>query len=158
MKYIILLFLIVPNINFSQNIEKIKAQNDVLFVLSDGYNGNFHSKSRIEENSDNAEKDEFWYTYYFKGGNSIVLSYREYDDFDEMEKDNPAFFVKVKKSFLRKNKDIIITKEFMRKVGYKKSDKIFTNAKTIIMIDKSQITHNRIILKKVTLINLNIIE
>ena len=55
-----------------------------------------------------------------------------------MEKDNPVLYMKVNKSFLRKNKDLIITYKEMTLMGYDVTRTVLENAKTILLIDKNE--------------------
>jgi len=50
---------------------------------------------------------------------------------------------------LRKNKNRIITKEFIDKIGKKKIKEILKNAKVIFLIDKSEMKDCKILIKQV---------
>ncbi len=57
---------------------------------------------------------------------------------------------KLNKSFIRKNKDIIITREFMEEVGEGTIiDLLFRGNKYIFLIDKSKIKNKKILLREV---------
>ena len=83
----------------------------------------------------------------------ITLTYNKYSDFDEMEKGNPVPVFTLNKSFLKKNKDIIITRDFMHKIGCQEASLLLRNAKTIFLIDRSEIEGKSITIKQVRLFN-----
>lgn len=153
-KTIIISLLLSLTINcFSQNLEKIE-QSEVLFVFHNGTNGNYQSKRVLQKFKD--KRTSLFYNFFIVNKNEpelkeveLTLVYTQYFDFDEQYKDNPVPYFKVNKSFLKKNKDIIVTGEFMQKIGYIKSVKLINNAKTIFLIDKSEIQKKEIILKEV---------
>ncbi len=152
MRYLILLFTLLTFNIYSQDIEKIK-QSDVFFIVHGGKNGNFETK---KENNDNSQIKTINYNYVFTDGpksvvNKIKLSYSNYLDFDELEKGNHTLSFKINKSFLKKNKDIIIDRKFMHKIGYYESYNLLSKAKTIFLIDKDEINNKMVVLKKVRL-------
>ena len=153
MKYLILnlLLLLITN-SYSQNFEKIK-QSEVLFILHNGTNGNYQSKRISQKYED--KRASISYDFFVVNKHEtqiqdakITLNYSHYSDFDEKSKGNPVPFFKLNKSFLKKNKDIIVTGEFMQKIGYIESVRLINNAKTIFLIDKSEIQKKEIILKE----------
>jgi hypothetical protein len=149
MKYSIIILSILRAISCSpQDVEMINAQ-EVLFVLAEDYNGNYFTKVIWQKNKSTLEKNSYLYNYFFKDGSKIQLSYKEFEDFDEMERDNPVLFVKINRSFLRKNKDIIITKDLMHKIGYTKSSELFYNAKKILLIERNISDNSKVIIKEV---------
>lgn len=127
-------------------------QNESLIVLYDDYK-NDRTKERWEVNIVNPEKHNYRYYYFYNLVDNISLSFREYGDFDKQYYDQPMLFFKVNKSFLRKNKDIILTKEKMLKLGYEKTFKLFYNAKHILLIDKNEIEKGRVVIKEVFFAN-----
>jgi len=154
-KQCLLLFLFIVYGCFSQNLDKLK-NNEVLFVISENHNGDFFKKTKVSKNEKDTKRDSFWYDYYFKDGSIIKFSYREYTDFDKKEKNKPALFFSINKSFLRKNKDIIITKQFMHKIGCSKSMDLLKNAKTILLIEENPNNKKEVMLKEVILFEIGI--
>jgi hypothetical protein len=151
--FILSLILFLTNKCLSQNLEKIK-QSEVLFILHNGTNGNYQSKRISQKFKD--KRASITYNFFFKEENYYSLQsevmrfiYWHYSDFDEQYKDNPVPYFRLNKSFFKKNKDIIVTGEFMQKIGYIESIKLINNAKTIFLIDKSEIQKKEIILKEV---------
>ncbi|WP_452600254.1 hypothetical protein [Pontimicrobium sp. MEBiC01747] len=152
MRYLIILFSFFTTICCSQDLEKIK-QSEVVFIVHSGKDGNYETK---KENS--AKMKMINYNYFFSDGpknktNNIQLVYTEFLDFDEMFKNNPVPFFKINKSFLKKNKEIIINTKFMHEIGYNESYSLLYNAKTIFLIDKDDINNNIITVKKVRFSN-----
>lgn len=156
MKNIYLVFtllLLLINNCYSQELEKIKGR-EVLFILHNGTNGNYQSKIILQKHKD--KRTSFFYNFFVINKNEaqlqdvkITFTFNHYYDFDEEYKDNPVPYFKVNKSFLKKNKDIIITGEFMNKIGYIESLKLINNAKTIFLIDKTEKQEKEIIIKEV---------
>ncbi len=153
MKYLPLFFILFSINIYSQELEKIK-QSEVLFIFHNGINRDYQSK-RIWQNHKDKRASTF-YDFFFKEENyyslqseKVIFSYSHYSDFDEQYKDNPVPYFKINKSFLKKNKDIVITGDFMNKIGYAESVKLINNAKTIFLIDKTEIQNKRIVLKEV---------
>ena len=97
----------------------------------------------------NKKRNDYYYYYYFNKADRIQISYREFEDFDQELKNNPEPYFKINKSFLRKNKDIIFTKKEMLKIGYEKMCRILDRAKNLFLIDLSESSKNRILIKEV---------
>ena len=159
MKHLSIIFLLFSVSLFSQDIEKLK-QSEVLFVFHSGTNGNYQTKSVFQKFK--KQRTAFYYNFLFTKKNQlteenqhclqkkeITFFYWHYSDFDEQANDNPAPYFEVNKSFLKKNKDVIITSDFLNKIGFRASSKLFHNAKTIFLIDKSEIKDGKIIIKEV---------
>ncbi|MDO5989633.1 hypothetical protein Q4Q39_19695 [Flavivirga amylovorans] len=96
------------------------------------------------------------YNYYVVNKNDtlsndvrITLRYSHYDDFDSQNSDRPVPYFKVNKSFLKRNKDIIITLDTMEKMGYSKTKELMQEAKTIYLIDATENTKKEITIKQV---------
>lgn len=153
-KFVIFNMFLLVTINCnSQDLEKIK-ENEVLFILHNGTNGNYQSKIILQKHKD--KRTGFFYNFFVINKNEtqlqdvkITFTFSHYYDFNEEYKDNPVPYFKVNKSFLKKNKDIIVTGEFMNKIGYMESIKLINNAKTIFLIDKSEKQKKEIIIKEV---------
>lgn len=132
----------------SQDLQTF-LDKEVVFILFDDNQDNFQRKEKWKNNFKNPDKNHYHYSFYFKDGNKLSYSYSEYMDFDEKDKGVPSLFFKVNKSFLKRNKDIIITHNKLEKIGFKKALKAFLEAKTIFLIDKSETKKGKIILKQV---------
>jgi len=153
MKYLPLIFILFSINIYSQDLEKIK-QNEVLFILHNGINGNYQSKRVWQKHKD--KRASIFYNFFFKEENyyslqheKVTFTYTHYFDFDEQYKDNPVPYFKVNQSFFKKNKDIIVTGKFMQKIGYVESVRLINNAKTIFLIDKTEIQDKKIFIKEV---------
>lgn len=157
MKKIILLIVFIASYTaFSQNIALIKQQG-VVFIYFDE-NDSFQEK---DKSNDESVMNYCWYKFtqlqkhkndfkhpYLK--RTITLVYTKYSDFDEMEKENPVFDAVVNKSFLRKNKSIILKRKTIKdEIGIYETLEILRNAKKIILIEK--VNKREISLKEVKL-------
>ena len=149
-KKLIVLFTIFALFDGLAQKENTKANNDVIILTYEDYNNNRTKKEGVYSITKNKDKKSYWYLFYFNKVDNIRLWYKEYENFDEMEKDNPVLYLKVHKNFLRKNKDIILTQKKMLKLGYKKTSKLLDDAKTILLVDKNEIENCKIVLKEVT--------
>lgn len=146
MKIVIIIFgIFCVSIN-AQEINKIKNQN-VCFVFFDG--------SDLTKKGCNTIKKRINCAYYFYDSNKNMFEfsfkYSKYSTFDDaLNEMNPAMVFKLNKSFLRKNKDIIITREFMEEVGEDAMiDLLFREYKTYFLIDKNEIENNKILVREV---------
>ncbi|WP_452601579.1 hypothetical protein [Pontimicrobium sp. MEBiC06410] len=155
MKNIIIILCLCVCTGFAQNLEKIK-NSEVLFIYYSG--DEYESKKIMQTYKD--KKEDIMYFYKFNEtdncsftNNTIEIVFNQFYDFDEMFKNNPVPFFKINKSFLKKNKEIIINTKFMHEIGYNESYSLLYNAKTIFLIDKDDINNNIITVKKVRFSN-----
>jgi hypothetical protein len=156
LKTILFLFTsIIPVKSISQEINELKS-NEVLFV----YFENSDKLNFVKESFDSSKKIKTsHYNYYFENKSKCSncdkdsfhfwLRYSNYNDLDDMFADKKTLLFKVNKSFLKKNKAIIITNKFIHEKGYEQIFKLFSKAKTIFLIDKEEISSNRITIKQV---------
>ncbi|AZJ33453.1 hypothetical protein [Tenacibaculum mesophilum] len=96
------------------------------------------------------------YFYSFKENNFkralFNLNYSDYHDFDDaISQINKSIIFEVDKSFLKKNKEIILTKEILDKIGGQESFKLLLGAKIIFLIDKAEVKNNKILIREVKL-------
>ena len=146
--YIILIFNLI---SCSSTIELNKiSNNETQFVFFE------KSKTTYKSNVGFTKKDSIiykhTYSYEFNKKPALYLNYSDYQSFDDaISKVNKSIIFNVDNSFLRQNKNIIITKELMDKIGRAKSFEILLNAKTIFLIDKEEIKKNKILIREVSL-------
>ncbi len=154
MKNILILKLLFFTINiYSQCLETIKSQN-TFFIL-------FEDKSELTS---------YWCTdklplnfkacrYSFYKSNKQEFEYKfdysEYPNADKMRNDiDKNMLFRIDKSFLRKNKDIIITREFMEKVGLNTMLSLLYDDgsnKTIFLINTADTKDSKILVREVTI-------
>lgn len=135
----------------AQNFDRIKEQN-VFFVLMDKKDK--LAKFGYSKNKKNPNCD-----YYFFKKNKVPFeygfSYSKYPTFDDIINNlNKTMVFRMDKSFIRKNKDIIITREFMEKMGKNTIlDLLYSDRsnKTIFMINTAETKNGKIILREVTI-------
>jgi len=133
----------------AQNLEKIEQSNTFFILFEDGLLTQrailkllpdkpiSYQFYRMKENIKIKYPFKFYYAEYF-------------DSDDQANKINQTMVYSIHKSFLRKNKDVIITRDFMEKIGKNKLiDLLYGANKYIFIIDKSEINGNKIIIRKV---------
>lgn len=151
MKYFApILFTVLFCLKVTAQKQNSVTNNEVVFVLYEDYQ-NLQTKRETSSRSLRKDKMHFMYFFYFNKVDNIQLNFREFKDFDEKENDNPDLFFKVKKSFIRKNKNIILSKKKMLTLGYKKVFNLLNNAKYILLIDKTECDDRLIPVKEVYL-------
>ncbi|WP_397364259.1 hypothetical protein [Olleya sp. R77988] len=106
------------------------------------------SKATYEVNEDKKPYIYFFYFYTPKGVLEKVPLTFNFVSFSIKEKEQPQRF-RVCKSFLRKNKDLILTQKKMYKIGKENTLQIFEKAKTIYLIDESQKKDKTYLIKEV---------
>ncbi|MHC9088061.1 hypothetical protein ACXIHB_05020 [Tenacibaculum sp. IMCC1] len=99
---------------------------------------------------------KYSYFYSFKENNFeralFNLNYSDYHDFDDaISQINKSIIFEVDKSFLKKNKEIILTKEILDKIGGQESFKLLLGAETFFLIDKAEVKNNKILIREVKL-------
>ena len=144
--------LFVFNLN-AQNIEKIKKNKNVFFIFFDAKD---EYMRKVDNSTTNKRGEMFNYNFYFydkkenkKKEYDFSFSYWKYWTFDDaVSKMNERMVFRLNKSFLRKNKDIIITRKFIERVG---EDAIIRLLKYnhIFLIDKGEIKNKKILLRAV---------
>lgn len=150
MKYIILLFCFIFTITVkSQDLEKIKQQNTFFILLNkndklSGYgcaSGGDNPGCMYTFLKENKELFEYSFSYH---------AYKDIDDY--YNKINRTSLFRLNKSFLRKNKDIIITREFMEEMGKRVMlDLLYSDStnKTIFLINTADNKNGTILLREV---------
>lgn len=152
-----LIFIIVALSNLilhSQSIKSLEKEEVVFVYFEPNKNSNFYK----EEIGSNNKMNTTNYHYVFKNLNKkskcdknnyhFWLRYSNYDDFDAMLAEKKTLSFKVHKSFLRKNKDNVITNRFIKNLGYKKISKLLRRKK-IFLIDIADTEDNRYTIKEV---------
>ena len=145
---IILLILSVGNnIMYCQTLESIKG-TDTVYIYFDS-----QLKHTSKERQVNTQKSVFYenyFTYRFNTNsmNTILFlsnTYKDYDDMREGIKNDERI---EKKSFLKKNKDIILDYAFFERYGFKETFfEIYK--KTVYLIDKDEMKGRKIKVKQV---------
>ena len=141
------LVLITFKFGFSQKIENMK-QVDTVYVYFD--HGEFQNvKPGI--NSIKVFEEKRNYEIKFDNSNYVNFTEAKYLDFDRVEAKKESDIKIEKKSFLRKNKDIIVDIKFIKKYGLEKVFFSVICCKKIYLIDTKEITSKNITLKEVSL-------
>lgn len=147
--YILLLFIFYSVTIYSQCLDKIKKQN-TFFILLDK-SDDFSEYGCIEKDINPAcnyrffkkDKEPFNYSFF----------YHKYPSIDEAhDKIRQNTSLRIHKSFIRKNKDIIITRKFMEKVGLETMLQLLyddRSNKTIFLINTADTKNGKILLREV---------
>ncbi len=134
----------------AQDLNKIKNQN-VYFIFFE--KGELMKKYDISRN----ENDTIYgYHFYEKLKKEFKFSfnYSKYPTFDDAHnKINERMLFRLNQTFLKKNKDIIITREFMEKVGEDVIKGLLADGfDHVFLIDKGEIKNKKILLREVRFI------
>lgn len=141
---VITLMLLFFNFNYSQNWDSIK-KSSIVYIYFD--HGEFQ---KIKDADVNNRLGEFKrYEIKFDDNNYLDISDRAYYDYDSIEANEKMERKWVKKSFLKKNKNLIIDINFIKKYGLEKVY-FLIDTKKKYLIDKKEIIRNKILLKNVT--------
>lgn len=144
-KFIIILFFSF-SFNYSQTLESI-IETDTVYILFN--HKEFQQEKMADINRKKTLKEVRNYEIKFDEKNFINLSERKYLDFDSLEFGKLMDKKTVKKSFLKKNKNIIIDINFIKKYGLKEVYFLIQN-KNKYLIDSKEIKCKNLILKEVT--------
>jgi len=152
--FILLVFFFNSNYSQAQNLLDIKNQN-VFFILFE--KGNLTKKDTIYTYNKKIREPRYSYYYYRNKNKNFISRYPYFFNYSKYRNNrdannqiNETMVYCLHKSFLRKNKNIIITKEFMDKVGVNKIvDLIYGSNKHIFLIEEGEIKKNKILLREV---------
>lgn len=140
MKLYLLLLLMIPKIIFSQDLEKIKV-SDTIYIKNDNIN---QIKSL-----NNSKLKSFNYTFLFDIKD--VKPRQSFDLFDDYRTTIPETKL-VRKSFLKKNKNIIVDYELLKKLGFFEAEQFLLNKKKLYLIDYDNIHCFKVKVKEVKII------
>ena len=147
---IILIFCITffsINITYSQSLESLK-KIDTVYIYFDKAN---KKTLKYPDANKHIEFYKNYVTYRFefnRPSNTIFFDSNTYKNTDNMRKGIKNDVKTVKKSFLKKNKDIILDYDFFAEIGFKKTF-FALYKKTIYLIDKDEIKGRKIKVKQV---------
>ncbi|MHC9088056.1 hypothetical protein ACXIHB_04995 [Tenacibaculum sp. IMCC1] len=150
MKKIYLLFIILSFFNCSSlpKFEELKNKNTLFIYLEKSSDENYKN-IEIRKKTKNY-KGLNYLKYEINGVFTPFLKYSDYENFNDMlNKTNKSIVFYVNKSFLQKNKDIIITQKLIDKVGVNKVFKLLGSSKNIFLIDKKEIKGNKVLVRQV---------
>ncbi|WP_428743083.1 hypothetical protein [Tenacibaculum sp.] len=161
MKYlnILIIAILFWGCSSARNLEKIE-NHEVIFVLFK--KSEFTSKSVNKPNISqqvtigNKPQKMDWvnYDYNFNDKKGIkshfFLTYSDYNDFDDFDNDvRKKIKFKINKSFLKSNKNRIITNDLISQFGINRIRRIFYNARTIFLIDEDEIKKGEVLIRQV---------
>lgn len=131
-------FLIVSNCNiYAQDIDKLKKA-DTIYIYFKVSEEQIHFNTKITRKNIIKSRDE----YSFKYGNNFPISFIH--DYNYSAEEN-----KECKSFLKKNRDLILTYEFLSQYNIGEATELIVNKKKVYLIDYDDVGWFRITLKEV---------
>ncbi|HLT54353.1 MAG TPA: hypothetical protein VKZ97_10690 [Flavobacteriaceae bacterium] len=137
----------------SQDLEKIKASENLFILIETKNKSSFVKYGGPLFKRKSSQKQEWDVTYVLssqkKSESDLSFHYSQYINFDlaDMGIFTQVFYFN--KSFIKKNKDIIITEELIDKIGFQDFFKLISGGKQLFVIDKDEIKNNKIKLKQV---------
>lgn len=135
----IIILLLIPIIVFSQKIEKIK-KSDTIYVFFKKDNGKqFHN---LEIPISKKKYDNYYYVFGYIGTYQNSMTFIHHYSISPEER-------KEKKSFLRKNRDLIVTYDFLIKFSLAEATDLIGSKKKVYLIDYDDIGWFTIKLKEV---------
>ena len=146
-KIIFYLIVITVKLGFSQKVENIKKADTVYVYFN---HGEFQELKEPNINSIKILEEKRNYEIKIDSANYVNFTEAKYLDFDRFEKKRESDIKVKKKCFLKKNKNIIIDIDFIKKHGLKKVFFMICYKK-IYLIDKKEKTKRNVILKEVGL-------
>ncbi|MCF1191108.1 hypothetical protein LRR18_05880 [Mangrovimonas sp. AS39] len=131
----------------------ISDDDNVLFVLFEP------SKSMGTRNDSSHQKNKmqmYWFEInaYVHYSDQIILRYKTYQDFDELERNNPVPKFHVDRRFIKNNKPRILTLEKMKEMGYQETLVLFKKTKHVFLIDEKESMENLLSIKEVFLFDI----
>ena len=147
MKLLFLLF--AYTISFSQDLESIRKLDTIYVYFNYGKYEKYGKKENLNIKSEFL-KDNATYAYSLDDFNTIYFFYKKYNGFDDFEKGIKTDVKKVKKKFLRKNKEKILDIHFFLRNGFSETfNALYVPRKVIYLIDSKEIKGRYVILKEI---------
>jgi hypothetical protein len=139
-KLCVIILLIIPVHISSQNLEKIK-KSDTLYIFFKKDKNNQHVNEEITSNT-KMKYYNYYYIFGYLGSYQILMTFTHHYSISPEEK-------KEKRSFLRKNKDLIITYDFLTKYNLAEATDLIGHKQKVYLIDDDDIGWFTIKLKEV---------
>ena len=144
---LIIIFLFIKFSCLSQDIESIKKLDTVYIYFN---HMKYEKYSNIGGTSNKNKMTTYLYQFYFDTYNYVYFISRNYNDFDDFEKGIKTDIKKVKKKFLRKNKEKILDINFFLRNGFLETfNALYVPRKVIYLIDSKEIKGRYVILKEI---------
>ncbi|MFC4633484.1 hypothetical protein ACFO3O_06175 [Dokdonia ponticola] len=153
MKKITLFILLISSSIFSQTIKEDNTLI-ILFEEEQGSHTNYNKDKSVnsifyniplDEGNSKDTNDPFYQT------NKVSFVYKVFKDFDTAFRKDSTFVIKVDKSFIKNNEDIILTKDDFNKMDrlklFLKLDQ--NRSKNIFLINKNEIKDSKLLMRQV---------
>ncbi|HQZ24951.1 MAG TPA: hypothetical protein PLD18_06600 [Flavobacterium sp.] len=136
--YLFGLFFFTLNIAiYAQDLNKF-IKSDTIYIFFKVSKDQHHHNTKIKEKNITKERDEYMFNY----GNYHLFTFLPSNSISPEEK-------KVKKSFIKRNKDMIVNYDFLKTYDYKVATEILNKKKKVYLIDYDDIGLFSIKLKEV---------
>jgi hypothetical protein len=143
MKFHLYILLLIPYILFSQDLEKIKIADTIYIYFK---NDNVNQIKSLN----NSKLRSFNYIFVFDVKD--IKPRQSFDLFDDNRTTIPETKV-IRKSFLKKNKNIIVDYNLLRKLGFFEAHQLLLNKKKLYLIDHDNIQCFKVKIKEVKIIS-----
>lgn len=140
MRFFLLPVLFFPLFMLSQDIEKIKKTDTIYVYFKRDKNQFSNSNNKINPNDLN-----YYYVFGYNGNYQLAMTFMHHYKLSPEK-------IKVKKSFLKNKKDVIITHEFLTKYNLAEATELIGNKKKVYLIDEADIGWFNLKLKEVKVI------
>ena len=137
--------------SFSQSINEIK-KNDTVYIYFKN-NAKYETKEVYPTNDIKRFDNRIDYTFSTDNYNKIFFLYVDYLNSNNYEKGIKTDVKILKKSFLRRNKDIILDIDFFLKNGFKETYMNALHGKIIYLIDSYEIKNRKLKVKQVKVVS-----
>lgn len=127
MRIYLLLLLLIPFTIFSQDLEKIKMADTIYIYFKRDKN-----QYSLQNNSINLNNLNYYYTFEYAGKYRNYMTFVHHYSLSPKEK-------REKRSFLKKNKDYIITHDFLTKYDLAEATDLIGHKKRVYLIDYDDI-------------------
>jgi hypothetical protein len=129
MKIHLYILLLIPCVLFSQDLKKIKVADTIYIYFK---NDNVNQIKSLN----NSKLKSFNYIFVFDLKD--IKTRQSFDLFDDYRTTIPETKL-VRKSFLKKNKNIIVDYDLLRKLGFFEAQRLLLNKKKLYLIDYDNI-------------------
>lgn len=132
-----LFFFTINNTIYAQDLNKF-IKSDTIYIFFKVSKDQHHHNTKIKEKNITKERDEYMFDY----GNYHLFTFSPSNSISPEE-------LKVKKSFIKRNKDVIVTYDFLKTYNYKEATALLNKKKKVYLIDYDDIGLFSIKLKEV---------
>ncbi|UOX33692.1 hypothetical protein LXD69_16865 [Flavobacterium sediminilitoris] len=145
------MLILFSNKCISQSFSELKKTDTVYIYFKN--DSEFEKRYKSIGGESKFYENHLFYSFVLDSVSTIIFTYNDYMNSDDYEKGIKTDFKIFKKSFLRRNKDIILDIDFFLKNGFKETYMNALHGKIIYLIDSSEIKNRKIKIKQVKVIS-----